>query len=213
MKKIPFVTSIFWLLIILGYKFFPQIVLKETLQYPLVVLLSILLPVSFWLKIQDGKKYQSLIFIGIFFINSLFLLFAIERNYTAQRMMEQTSGQGIYPELAEMLTHAETPGKRQLAARLIYQQHAVALPYRSTDTTYILYAPSKSDQDRYRTNFAQKAHAARVKMNATQQMLTAFLYLLLHAGIFLTLIVFLIVYEQEKPWAKNMGSTDSPHVS
>jgi len=204
LKKIPLVTILFWLLIILGYKFFPQIVLKEALQYPLVILLSILLPVSFWLKIQDGKKYQSLIFIGIFLLNSLFLLFAIERNYTAQKMLEQNSGQGIYPELAEMLTKAETLGKRELAARLIYQQHAVALPYRSIDTAYILYAPSKSDKDRYRTNFAQKAHAARVKMNATQQMLTAFLYLLLHAGIFLTLIIFLIVYEHEKPFAKDM---------
>lgn len=32
-------------------------------------------------------------------------------------------------------------------------------------------------------------------MNATEQMLTAFLYLVLHAGLFLILVVFLIIYE------------------
>jgi hypothetical protein len=208
LKKIPSLTALFWLLLILSYKFFPRIILDQYLQYPLIILLSILLPVSFWLKIQDGKRYQSLIFIGIFLINSTLLVFALERNYTTQKMLERNSGKGIYPELAEMLTNAESLEKRQLAARFIYQRHAVAMPYKSTGTSYVLYTPSQSDQNRYRTNFARNMHTDTIRMNATQQMMMAFFYLILHAGIFLALIVFLIVYEQEKPspeWVQGNG--------
>ncbi len=199
LKKIPLVTICFWLLIISGYKFYPHAFLQEALQYPLIILLSILLPVSFWLKVQDGKKYQSLIFIAIFLVNCTFLFLALERNFSAQEMLGKNWSKGIYPELAEMLTKAEPLGKRRLAARLIYQRHAVAMPYKSTDTSYILYSPDKTDQDLYRTNFSQNAHVEVAWMNAKEQMLTAFLYLLLHAGLFLALIIFLIVYEQGKP--------------
>jgi hypothetical protein len=103
-----------------------------------------------------------------------------------------------------MLTNAGTIGKRRLAARLIYQRHAVAMPYKSTDTSYILYSPDKTDRERYRTQFSQNAHVEVERMNATEQMLTAFLYLLLHAGLFLALIVFLTVYEQGKPSEKGV---------
>jgi len=202
LKKIPLLTILFWLLIVFTYKFFPRIVLNEFVQYPLVLLLSIFLPVSFWLKIQDGKRYQSLIFIGIFIFNCTLLVFALERNYTAQMILEKNSGAGIYPELAEMLTNAEPLEKRQLAARFIYQRHAIAMPYKVTDTSYTLYTPSQSDHDRYKANFTRSAHSDVVRMNATQQLRMAFLYMILHAGIFLALIVFLLVYEHGRPVAK-----------
>ncbi len=195
MKKLPFLTILFWLSIILLYRFAPHFILKEYIQYPLLILLSILLPVSFWLKIQERKRYQSLLFIGIFLFNLSFLFFALAKNYTAQRTLDSASIKGIHPELAEMLTTGETLEKRRLAARFIYLRHAVALPYKSPEGNYILYTPSQSDTDQYRANFIKDTHTDVLRMNATQQMLGAFLYLILHAGLFLILIVFLIVYE------------------
>ncbi len=202
MKKVPSLTILFWFLLVAAYRFFPHLLEKEPLLYPLVILLSILLPVSFWLEIQDGRRYRSLIFVCIFFINITVLLFALGQNYTAQRMLENTGRKGIYPEIAELLTHAETLEKRRLAARFIYQRYAVVMPYRSADSTYVLYVPNPIDRDRYRTNFVQTTHAEVARMQATEQVLTDFLFLLLHAGIFLVLMVFLSVYDQEGPPAE-----------
>jgi len=147
--------------------------------------------------VQEGKKFRSLLFIGIFFLNSALLLYALERNYAAQKMLGNASGKGIAPEIAEMLTRAEPLQKRQFAARFIYQKYGVALPYKSSDITYSLYSVNQSDTEQYRKNAAQASQVDMVMMDATQKMLTAFLLLALHVGIFTILLVCLILYELE----------------
>jgi hypothetical protein len=196
MKKIPIITIILWLIIILGYKFFPDYILKDPIQYPLVILISIFLPVSFWLKNKERERYFSLIFIVIFFLNIASLLFALESNYSTQKALGNNIKKGIIPEIAELLSEAESIEKRQFAARFIYQNHGVSMPYKSSGESFILYSPSKEDEERYRENSAKSTHLAVVQMNTADQMLSAFFLLILHVGIFLLLIIFLSIYEQ-----------------
>jgi len=56
MKHLPRITLLLWGLMIAGYVFLPEVVLRDAVQYPFVVLLSIFLPISLWLSVQDGKK-------------------------------------------------------------------------------------------------------------------------------------------------------------
>ncbi len=168
-----------------GLKFFPEFCLQRFIQYPLVVLLSILLPVSFWLRIQSGKKLYALIFVGIFFLDVTALAFALEKNFAAQRYLEKSAGKGIVPEIAEFLSSDENLEKSRIAARLIYQSHAVSMPFRTAEKGFTLYEPSQQDKEAYRTNFARNTGIVVAGMNAMEQMLTSFFLLILHAGLFL----------------------------
>ena len=196
MKKLPSLTAILWLLCVGTYIVAPRLVLNEFLQYPLIILLSILLPVSFWLKIQTGRKVQSLVFVALFSIDIVMLLFALQRNHATQQLLARANGAGILPQIAESLSTGATVEKRELAARIIYQEQAVAMPYLTADTSYVLYAPSPSDQERYRDNFAKNSRTQMVRMSAAEQMLNAFFVLVLHSAIFLAVLVFLLIYEQ-----------------
>lgn len=181
----------------LGYKVYPGFFLKEIVQYPLVILLSVLLPVSFWLKVQAGKKSFALLFFGIFLINASLLIFALEQNYSSKRILDSNADKGIAPEIAEILSRDENIQKRELAARYIYQHHAVPMAYKSTADNFVLYAPSEVDKERYRANFARNAEIGTARMNSIEQLLTTFFLLILHTGLFLCLILFLVIFEQK----------------
>jgi hypothetical protein len=197
LNTIPKLTIILWLLLVAAYKIFPQLLFNQNVQFPLAVLLSILLPVCFWIKAVRGEKFSSLIFIGIFFFNSALLLYALERNYSAEKAFTNSAEKGIDPQIAEMLTRAEPIQRRQFAAQIIYQRYGVALPYKSSNVSYSLYVAEQTDKDKYRNNFARTAQVDMARINATKQMLTAFLLLALHVGIFTILLIFLILYELE----------------
>jgi hypothetical protein len=132
----------------------------------------------------------------IFFLNIASLLFALESNYSTQKALGKDIIKGIVPEIAEFLSEANSIEQRQFAARFIYQNHAVSMPYKSSDERFILFTPSKEDEERYRENSAKNTHLAIVQMNTADQMLSAFFLLILHVGIFLLLIIFLSIYEQ-----------------
>jgi len=184
---------------VIGYIAFPGVFLKEIVQYPLVVLVSILLPVSFWLKVQARKRLFALFFLGIFFLNISLLIFALERNYSSQRILESNVDKGILPEIAEMLTRDENIEKRGLAAQYIYRHHAVPMACKNSDNSYALYSPTATDKEQYRAYFTRNAELGTARMNSIDQLLSTFFLLILHSGIFLCLILFLILHEQKDP--------------
>ena len=181
---------------IIGYKAYPGFLLKESVQYPLVILVSILLPVSFWLQAQARKRFFALLFLGIFFLNISLLIFALERNYSSQRILESNVDKGILPDIAEMLTRDENIEKRKLAAQYIYRHHAVQMAFKGADT-YTLYAPTATDKEQYRSYFTRNAEIGTARMNVIDQLLSTFFLFILHEGIFLCLILFLILHEQK----------------
>lgn len=183
----------------IGYIALPEFLLKASVQYPLVVLISILLPVSFWLKVQARKRTFAFLFLGIFFLNIFLLIFALERNYSSQRILESNVDKGILPEIAEMLIRDENIEKRKLAAQYIYRHHAIPMVFKNADNNYALYVPTATDKEQYRAYFNRNAELGTARMNSIDQLLSTFFLLILHSGIFLCMILFLVLHEQKDP--------------
>ncbi|MCI5137098.1 MAG: hypothetical protein D3922_01490, partial [Candidatus Electrothrix sp. AR1] len=127
MKKISAITGLIWVTFLLGYCFFPELIKQDAIQFPLALLLSVFLPVSFWqVANREKRKYFSLLFIGIFLVNISFLLVIIRGSLVMQQQISEEVNRGIQQELAEYLVTAVSGNKRRIAARLIYQRHGVA---------------------------------------------------------------------------------------
>ncbi len=207
MQKIPFITLFLWLLLLAGYRFFPEILLMEVVKYPLVILFSILLPVSFWLTQQNTRKrYGALIFAGIFLFNSGMLILALTHNYTALTSFNNVSEASILPDLAEFLTTEKNVEKRRFVAQLFSQKYGVSVPYKVEGDDYALYVPTQTDREHYRANAALSAGKDSARMNLSAQIIELFFLLSLHTGIFFLVIIFLLLYEQRSPSTRTLES-------
>ncbi|RWX51266.1 hypothetical protein VU01_11722 [Candidatus Electrothrix marina] len=196
MKKVPAITALVWMMFLLGYCFFPELVKQDTIQFPLALLLSVFLPVSFWqVANREKKKYLSLFFIGILLVNISFLLVIIRSSLVMQQQISEEVNRGIQQELAEYLVTAVSGNKRRVAARLIYQRHGVALPFKNESDSYTLYVPSESDKKTFQKNFFALNDRKLKSGGFAASFSTAALLLMVHAGLFVGLLVFLILYD------------------
>ncbi|CAK8717281.1 hypothetical protein KKHLCK_06435 [Candidatus Electrothrix laxa] len=192
------------MIILLGYCFFPQLVKQDAIQFPLALLLSVFLPVSFWqVANQEKKKYFALLFIGIFIVNISFLLVVIRGSFTVQQQIEEGVNRGIQQELAEYLVTAVSGNKRRIAARLIYQRHGVALPFKNESDSYTLYVPSEADKKTFQKNFFARNDLKLQSKGFAASFSTALLLLIIHVGLFIGLLVFLILYDEREGEGEN----------
>ena len=207
MQYVPLATFLLWLLIAASFRFFPEIALQEYIKYPLIILLSVLLPVSFWLTQQNPRKrFWALVFAGIFLFNTGMVIFALAHNYSTLALSGNNSEQKILPDLAELLTTEKSAEKRRLVARIFSRKYGVSVPYKVEDNEYALYLPNQTDIEHYRANSASSAEKETARMNLSSQIIELFFLLNLHVGIFILIIVFLILYEQKRPAAEIIGS-------
>lgn len=199
MKKIAGITGLLWMIFLLGYCFLPEMIKQDAIQFPLALLLSIFLPVSFWQVANREKgKYFSLLFIGIFFINISFLLLIMRGNFAMQQQISAELHTGIQQELAEYVVTAISGKKRELAARLIYQRHGVALPFRNESDSYTLYEPSDADKKMFQKKFFALNDLKMKRGGFAASFSTAVLLLIIHAGLFIGLLVFLILHDRRE---------------
>ena len=153
MKNIPIVTLLIWTAFLLGFWLQPGVFRLDVVQLPAAIILSILLPVSFWQLKKRGKKYHAFIFIGILLFNVSFLLLSVQSNYSAQQALFKKINKGLRPEFAAYVETAASGNKRRLAAQIIYRRHGIALPYKNDAGSYMLYTPDKSDKEKHKENF------------------------------------------------------------
>lgn len=200
LKNIPLATILLWVLIVAGYQFVPEIILREYIKYPLVILFSTLLPISFLLKQRDPlKRYHSLLFVGVFVFNIGALVIALASNYSVLTSFGNSSEQRLLPDLAELLTTEKGAEKRRFVAQIFYQKYGVSMPYKVKENNYTLYVPDQVDREHYRANSALLAEKETAKTNISYQIIELFFLLTLHAGIFFLVTVSLLIYEQKKP--------------
>lgn len=205
MQHIPLITFILWLSLAVGFWLFPGFVLKEYVEYPFVILLSILLPVSFWLAQQETRtRYRALLFAGIFLFDIGIAMLGLSHNYSILASTGSDPELKILPELTELLTTEKDPGKRRIIAQIFYRKFGVSVPYRLEANGYALYLPDQADKEQYRANSALAAGRDVKRMNLSTQIMTLFFLLSAHAGIFFLVIVFLILYERQKPAAETI---------
>jgi hypothetical protein len=196
LKYLPHCTCIIWLLVLLGYQQVPELILQPLVKFPLVILLSVFLTVSFWLLQKAGKKSFSLIFIAIFLFNIGVPMYAANRNYAILDTLNRDAGKGIDPPLAELLVHGDDVQEREMAARLIYQRHGIALPYRTADDSLAIYSPDKTEKDNF---IAAHEHTLRTEnaiSNLTYQIEAINFLVVLQLLIYSVLLLFLILYDR-----------------
>ena len=197
MKQLPRITFFIWAVFLFGYWLFPGLFQQDAIQFFLTVLFSILLPVSFWQVARQGKrKYFSLIFFGILIVNVALLGIIIRSNVIMQQQITAQLNRGIDQELAEYLVNATTGKQRRVAARFIYQQYGVALAFKNESGSYILYVPGKADKKKFQENFFTHNDLKLKSGQCTASLFTAFALLLIHVGLFITMLVFLIFYDR-----------------
>lgn len=197
MRYLPRITLLLWGLMIAGYILLPQVVLRDVVQYPLVVLLSILLPISLWLSVQEGRKIGALVLAVVFFANVALLVIALERSYSSWKDLERRANKGIFPPIAGLLAGKGDAVKSRSAARYIFRHHSVKVPYQTGDGGFAVYTPDEEDKKVFRQQSSQVADANVGRMDAEGQLLATFLLLALHVGIFILVLLFLLVYEQK----------------
>ena len=200
MKKISLITIVFWIFFLFGYFFAPEVFKQDRVQFPLVLLLSVLLPVSFW-QVANNKgkrKYLALFFIAIFVVNITFLSVVMRDSFTLQQQVSEKLNIGIQPKFAEYPVTAVSAHKRQLAARLIYQQHGIALPFKDASGAYTVYEPTEIDKGKFKKNFFAINDLKMKKGELAASFFTAALLLMTHAGLFLALLTLLILYDKDR---------------
>lgn len=183
----------------MGYQFFPEIILRNTIKYPLIVVFSIFLPVSFLLKLKESRtRYHTLLFAMIFTINIGLLTVGLARNYSILTSFIKNGEQSIPQNLAEFLTTEKNEENRRIIAQIFYQQYGVSVPYKLKENAYTLYVPDQEDKKHYRANAALAAEKEMAKTNLSLQTIELFFLLILHAGLFFLVIVLLPIFEQKK---------------
>ena len=198
MRKITAVTGLIWAFFPLGYCFFPEPVKQDWIQFPLALLLSVFLPISFWqVANQEKRKYFALLFVGIFIVNISFLLSIIRGSFAMQQQITKEVNRGIQQELAGYLVTAVSGNKRRIAARLIYQRHGVVLPFKNESGAYTLYVPSEADKKTFQKNFFARNDLKLQSAGFSASFAIAALLLMIHAGLFITLLIFLILYDKK----------------
>lgn len=206
MLHIPLITLVLWLFLVAGFWLFPGILLKEYVEYPLIIVLSVLLPVSFWLTQQETRtRYRALLFAGIFLFDIGISILGLAHNYAVLASTGSDPELKILPEMTELLTTEKDPGRRRIVAQIFYRKYGVSVPYRLEANGYALYLPDQKDKERYRANSALAAGRDVARMNLSTQIMTLFFLLTAHAGIFFLVIVFLLLYERQKPSAGPIG--------
>ncbi|WP_446010441.1 hypothetical protein [Candidatus Electrothrix sp.] len=197
MKKLPGITLLIWGGFLLGLWLYPEMFQQDAIQFVLIVLFSVFLPVSFWqVARQEKKKYFSLIFLGILIVNIFLLGMIIRGNLIMQQQISVELNRGIEQKLAEYLVTAATGKQRRIAARLIYQQHGVVLAFKNESGSYALYVPSKVDKKKFQENFFARNDLKLKRGQFTASLFTALVFFMIHVGLFITLLVFLVLYDR-----------------
>lgn len=196
LQYLPHITVGMWLMMITGYLLVPDFILQPLVKFPLVILITIFLTVSFWILHKAGKRGLALLFIGIFLFNVWMPVYASILNNEWVKSIDQDTGKGIAPELAELLCLGDTAEEREMTAKIIFTRHGISLPYKAADDSFIAYSPTKADKDQYIISNEQHIQAVMATTNLKGQIEASNFLVGLQLALFLILLIFLLLYDR-----------------
>jgi hypothetical protein len=185
-----------WLMLVVGYLQLRDFILQPVVKFPVVILLSVFLTVSFWILQKAGKRCLSLLFLGIFLFNLWMPLYASISNNAFIKTLDRDVEKGIAPELAELLSSGDTVQEREMAAKIIYTRHGISLPYKTADDSFTVYPPNKTDRDQYIIAHEQRVQADMAMRNLDQQVEASNFLVGLQLALFFMLLIFLLLYDR-----------------
>lgn len=206
MKHIPLITLLLWCVSIASYNYFQEIILRPEVKFPLLILLTVFITVSFWNLQKQGKRISSILFVALFFFNTGIIIYGVVHNHSILESMTRTSENQLDPNMARLLITADSEAEREMAARIIFERHGIALSYKVKDNVFKLYNPTKIDQDVFINNQDRNMQKKQFKENLASQSIPLLFLILLQVVIFLGLLIYLILSDKE-------ASTDNGKVS
>ncbi len=199
MKYIPLLTIFLWCLVVALYFNLQEIFLQPAIKFPLLIVLTIFITVSFWNLQKQGRRLFSLIFIAIFLFNTGILAFGLVYNHNLLSSLKTTtSATALDPNMARLLITGDNEEERQTAARVIFERHGIALSYKSTDNNYKLYVPTKINRDTFIDNQDLFVRQNQFKNNLAHQTIPLFFLFILQVTIFLGMLIFLIFSDSKE---------------
>lgn len=197
MKNLPYLTILLWICTIGIYIFARDIALLPLVKFPLIIILSIFITVSFWILQKAGKRLFALLFIVFYFINIGSITYGITSNYNILLSLEDFQENCINPQMAALLIKGDDETERTIASRIIYEKHGVSLPFMTgKKDRFALHSPTKESRDRYIANHDKNYRISQYKRQVSQQTVPLFFLLILQLTIFNGLLIFLILYDR-----------------
>ncbi len=199
MKYIPLLTIFLWCLVVAFYFNLQEIFLQPAIKFPLLIVLTFFITVSFWNLQKQGMILLSLVFIAIFLFNTGILAYGLVYNHNLLSSLKTTtSAAALDPNMARLLITGDNEEERQTAARIIFERHGIALSYKSTDNNYKLYAPTKINRDTFIDNQDLFVRQNQFKNNLAHQTIPLFFLFILQVTIFLGMLIFLIFSDSKE---------------
>src|SRR5690554_875798 len=124
MNKLLALTIIFWQLPILGKKLFPEILGEEFIQWPLFIIVAILIPFGFAISLHRNLQINAVIYLSIFLFNiGMFASgsYAYTNIFNTTEMASNTNEQ--IGRLLSATKEATNEEKRHFVAQMIYETY------------------------------------------------------------------------------------------
>jgi hypothetical protein len=156
MNKLLNICIALWIVPFLGKQYFPEIFGAWYIQWPAVILLSVLLPIGFAKTLSfyyqsKPKSLKSILrptaFLLIFCALQLMQLpvyYVSTKLFSIQPIFVASDTSAL-----DALSMADTEEKRKISAQIIFHEYGKKVPYKLNSGKFVIYEPTKSDKSIY----------------------------------------------------------------
>ena len=217
MKIILYTSFILFLILQWGAKILPQIFGHSIVQWPVAVLLAIIIPIGFAKSLQQfyEKEKRNLkdlsIPISFIILFCLQLFLSISSFYLQNSLLiSLNTNYNIAIKSLDILSSNAPPDSRKFSARLIYQEFGKEVPYKNEDGEYILFQPNEEDRKKFEVNSNTRKEQERLTDQLYDQS-KAFAYLaIMQLACFMFIFpIVLILIEKFKPTKRSSGLAEA----
>ena len=199
MKFLPLITVSLWIGLLAGVLFTADFFLQAVVKYPAIMLLTIILTVSFWELQMSGKKLYALIMAGILFVSLAGLTYGLSQAYSANNALSDYHGGEVTPTLVRLLNSIDSINERTLTDKILYGRQGVPLPFLLVEPAATGLPEDQIQNENLSHIINRWGQIVSAKRELSYHVTDVFLMLVMSVIIFLTLIIYLILYDKPKP--------------
>ncbi len=169
----------------MGNKFFPSIFAVGYVQWPLFLLLSILVPYGFAktirISVENKLQYKEygycFFFLFIFLANNFLLVGGFNMLQSVPKMLS-ASASNIPENLSLQAIDNESSVKRKIIASVVYIEFGQPIMYKDDSNNLVIYVPTAEEKLKYQEHKMTKSKAKGLIENTKNQTLEMmYLYL------------------------------------
>lgn len=195
MKYLPIITMALWIAMVAFYYCAKTLFFNPYILLPLFTLLSIFIPMSFWVMQFTGKRFLSVIFIGLFLANCFILGFQLVRSAVNVSKIEPYEVLVIDPAQANQRFTAEKGVQRLNISRYIYERSGLATSYKNDDGRLQVFSPNDLEKSTMYLNASKHYQMLENKGHLMYYIQGIALLLAIHIIIFVGTLVYLVLLE------------------